>query len=1565
MGYVGASQLWGDCSYFVRIKTRPQTPKNVNSLNPDAVYDLRLQVLFLKELLMTSRLWLRLLCVVIVLAVAPSLNAFVNPRVVIAATYTEGFDVASNWTCGGSGCTSYATHTYADATHPEVTFRGELALRQTSVAQDGYSGTHSGDYAWRLQNATGSLWQAKITTGGVGTFSVWVRRWESSPDPNYVVEYSIDNGTSWTTVQTINNTWLGSSDWRQVSGVINTSNGAGDTDDILIQIRRTAGERLMVDDFEMTDYTGEAAPAVSTTTPASGVTGVAVDADISVTFSEAVNVAGSWYLISCASSGAHTAAVTGGPTTFTLNPDSDFANGESCTVTLYAAQITDQDTDDPPDTMAADYSWSFTVVASGAPAVLINEVDADTPDADVAEFIELYDGGTGNTSLTGLVIVLFNGNGDVSYSAFDLDGRSTNSSGYFVICGDSANVANCDWDVTPNQDLIQNGADAVALYQADAGDFPNGTAVTTADLVDALVYDTSDTDDAGLLVLLNTGETQVNEDGQGDSENHSNQRCPNGTGGGRNTSSYDQATPTPGAANVCGSGGDIGICGDGTETAIHAIQGSGASSPMAGTSGVVIEGIVVGDFQNTTTELSGFFVQEESADMDGDANTSEGIFVYDNGFGVDVDVGDVVRVLGNVTEYYNLTEMNGISAIEVCDSGTTPSTPDVTLPFTDAADLEKYEGMLVTFPQTLYVSGNYQLGRYGEVVLSSGARLDTPTNVVAPGAAAVALQAQNDLNRIILDDDNLSQNVDPIDHPAPGLTASNTLRSGDTVSNLVGVVSYSWSGYTGTDNYRLHPVGAPNFVHDNPRPAVTTSDSSQVRVASFNVLNYFVTFGSRGAEDQTEFDRQRAKIISAITSLDADVVGLMEIENHSTDAALQDLVDGLNTATAAGTYAYVDTGVLGTDEIKVALIYKPGRVSLVGSELTNTDAVFSRPPIAQTFQQTSQRFTVIVNHFKSKGCSGATGDDADQGDGQGCYNATRVDQANALTTWINATVIPNASGANGDADVVIIGDLNAYAMEDPITAIKGAGYVDMLNTFTGAGAYSYVYDNQSGYLDHALASNSLAPWVADVQEWHINADEPIALDYNTNYKTANQLTTLYAPDAYRASDHDPVLVLLDFVNVYVDDDYTTSTLGWDVNRFDAIQSGIDAATVGQTVYVENLSAGAEETYAESVALNKDVNLVIRDDIRLNGALAITAGNVVAPAGTLTLAGNFTHNAGTFSHNDGTVVFDGVGPWAYAGNSTTFYNLTINAGTILDAGPGFAVAGTVTNNGALRQTHNVGTDNTIFLNISTDRYYGVEIDPDSTAMGDTTVTIGGNQFCSGATLGVERCFEIDPAYPQAATVHFYFTEAERNGETLADLQVWHWSGSAWARETGTTSTGGSGDAQWVQVTDVDEYSPFSLSENTPTAVDLASFDAIPQDNAILVTWETASELDNVGFNLYRSASSTGPYALLNATLIPPQNPGMVLGGYYEWLDTGVIPGITYYYKLEDIDMRGVSTFHGPVGSTIASAPAAVGLHNISAHHVTMPLTLVLATLLGLVIVHAHRRRDSVDRNLSKS
>jgi predicted extracellular nuclease len=328
------------------------------------------------------------------------------------------------------------------------------------------------------------------------------------------------------------------------------------------------------------------------------------------------------------------------------------------------------------------------------------------------------------------------------------------------------------------------------------------------------------------------------------------------------------------------------------------------------------------------------------------------------------------------------------------------------------------------------------------------------------------------------------------------------------------------------------------FTRVNNRPATPPAVGGTVTVASFNVLNYFTTFSDgntaggqsgqgclpsgttadcRGADNLAEFNRQRDKIVRAIAGLDADVVGLMELQRNSGVAA-QNLVAGLNAYLGSSVYAVVpDPANVGSDAIQVAMIYKPASLSLVGAARSHGDPIHDRPPIAQTFQAASGggKFSVIVSHFKSKRCDGATGADLDQGDGQGCYNDRRKQQASALLSFV-----ASVQSAAGDNDVMVIGDLNAYAQEDPMDILVAGGMSDQVLRFNGPSDYSYVFDGEAGYLDHALATASLAGQVTGAAHWHINADEPSVIDYNIDFKPQD----LYTVSPYRASDHDPVLV---------------------------------------------------------------------------------------------------------------------------------------------------------------------------------------------------------------------------------------------------------------------------------------------------------------------------------------------------------------------------------------------------------------------------------------------------------
>ncbi len=613
-----------------------------------------------------------------------------------------------------------------------------------------------------------------------------------------------------------------------------------------------------------------------------------------------------------------------------------------------------------------------------------------------------------------------------------------------------------------------------------------------------------------------------------------------------------EAYNTPGAPNQAYTPPPE-ACGD-PFTPIYSVQGSGLASPLAGTE-VAVEGVVVGDFQNNASpdngNLNGFHIQDPLGD--GNPATSDGIFIYAPG-GMDVAAGDSVRVRGAVSEFNGMTEITA-SQIWLCGTGASIAPTPISLPVADVNDFETYEGMLVTFPQPLVISEYFNFDRFGEIVLTSRRHL-TPTAEFEPGSPQQAQAVQDYLlDRITLDDGRTTQNPDPAIHPNGGIfDLTNLFRGGDTVANVTGVMDYSFN------LYRIQPTQGADYTPANPRPSAPEPVGGRLRVASMNTLNFFLTLDypsgdprdnkcgplqnveCRGADaDQpAEFARQRAKLLAALAGLNADIVGLNELENTTGVDPLGDptngIVAGLNDIFGAGTYAYIDTGVIGSDAIRVGIIYKPSKVTPVGPFKildSSVDPRFldtkSRPSLAQTFEEvgTGARFTVVVNHLKSKGSACTDVGDPDTGDGQGNCNLTRTAAAQALVDWLATD--PTGSG---DADFLIIGDLNSYDKEDPIDAIKagaddtpatGDDYTDLAFHFQGEDAYSYVFNGQTGYLDYALASHSLFRQVTGMTDWHINADEPDLIDYDTSFKLPAQ-DAIYAPDAYRSSDHDPVLI---------------------------------------------------------------------------------------------------------------------------------------------------------------------------------------------------------------------------------------------------------------------------------------------------------------------------------------------------------------------------------------------------------------------------------------------------------
>ena len=618
---------------------------------------------------------------------------------------------------------------------------------------------------------------------------------------------------------------------------------------------------------------------------------------------------------------------------------------------------------------------------------------------------------------------------------------------------------------------------------------------------------------------------------------------------------------------------DFGQCGDDSDR-ISAIQGAGSSSPVVGEI-MTIQGVVSAIKPDT------YYVQQTTTGDD-IVGASLGIQIYDPAN--TPAAGDEVYLRGKVDEFFGMTQLSDIEAnFALCDTGISVAHTLVELSEdTDLeTSLEPFEGMLVSFDtgSDLYVSNSYYLNRYGEMTLSVGGNNIKPTNLYTAGSdEAIALQTKNDNNQIDVADASSTSNLGEISF-FEDLSYENTVRTGSRISALEGVLFYSYGNYNvlTTGQVELDTNVAQREEYPETRAAGT------LRAASFNVLNYFNGLlladgavdwtasdlgGARGASNAAEFAVQRSKIISAISRMEPDVLGIMEMENDGwgEDSAIQDLVNGLNESSekpADSSFSFVSTTdkYVGTDVIKVSLVYNETAVEPVGDAIVLTAYPFDettakhRPPVIQTFKDIAlgNEFTVVVNHFKSKGSVCDALGDVDAGDGQGNCNRLRVAASETLGEYLQANF--------ADQDVLILGDLNAYGKEDPVLVLTGddtgrtietivrsddgvystettdfrLGYSELVQAINGEAPISYVYDGEAGALDHAIASASLLAKVDSVMEWSINGFELPHHDYNREYKTTTDDSgyTWYermvrSETPFRSSDHDPVIVDFSF-----------------------------------------------------------------------------------------------------------------------------------------------------------------------------------------------------------------------------------------------------------------------------------------------------------------------------------------------------------------------------------------------------------------------------------------------------
>ncbi|MNJ13800.1 Endonuclease/Exonuclease/phosphatase family protein [compost metagenome] len=652
---------------------------------------------------------------------------------------------------------------------------------------------------------------------------------------------------------------------------------------------------------------------------------------------------------------------------------------------------------------------------------------------------------------------------------------------------------------------------------------------------------------------------------------------------------------------------------DSALTPIPAIQGSGDKSPLVpdhqfeSPRSVSVKAVVsaLGESLN-----KGFYLQ----DLQGDGNpqSSDGIFVYlsDKQFASkypDIQPGAQVCLEAKVEEYHGHTQLKPLfdgstPRLAVLAQGDAPAATALRVleGETLARALERHEGMRVRLDgeSALKVSRNFSYdyaAKRNNLVLSHGAPLMKPTQLhVAGSQEANTLAEANAGNRVFLESDFKAANGKlpwlPAWEPEQGY-----LRIGDAPVNLEAMVGYSF------DEYRLivpkdQRITAGDLLRtdENDRQgAPARANGTDLRIGSFNVLNYFTSHSSvggalnvlcvdqadadsakgcnRGAKSLEEFQLQRTKIVNAITEMDADLLGLMEMENNGFDehAAISDLVQSLNARQkeASKQYAFVtlpkalltQDRFFGGDAIMVAMIYRPALLTPSGDAevirlpqqryITGgiTRSAGQRDSLVQRFTVagSDEPLTLVVNHLKSKGSGCYENGDgkSEPADLQGKCTEFRVSAAKVLGEAVSKM----------PGQVLLVGDFNSYAKEDPIRVLtdydpatvdrqirsashtfigeqpyeqmgraveKNYGLIDVNLKFNQEKAISYSYEAELGTLDYALANPALAKRVIAVADWHINSFESNLFEYGSAF--TGEL--IKSDNPFSASDHDPIIV---------------------------------------------------------------------------------------------------------------------------------------------------------------------------------------------------------------------------------------------------------------------------------------------------------------------------------------------------------------------------------------------------------------------------------------------------------
>ena len=749
--------------------------------------------------------------------------------------------------------------------------------------------------------------------------------------------------------------------------------------------------------------------------------------------------------------------------------------------------------------------------ASGTSAVsttlVINEVDYDQPGTDTAEFIELKNVSGAAINLDTFSVELVNGTGGGAalYQTIDLPNVSLSAGDYFVVCANATTTANCDLDVAPDTNLIQNGSpDAVGLRQS-------GT------LIDALSYE----GDSGVPYTEGSG---VGLDDDPSLADKGLSRCPDGFDTDQNNVDFSYRDVTPGTANACPLV---------TLAAIHEIQGAAHTSPLEGDA-VLTSGIV------TAIRSNGFWLQGPHPDAD--VATAEGIFVF-TGSAPTVALGDSLQVSGTVSEFRaggssstNLTTTDIVSpSIGVLSSGNSLPAPTVIGtggrvppgqvieddatgsvetsgvfdPASDGIDFyESLEAMRVQVNDAVAVGPTNAFGEIpvvGDQGANAGIRTTRGGVVIRP----------NDFNpeRIILDDTLL---------PTPIVNVGDHFGSA-----AVGVLDYSFA------NFKLNITAPLARVDEGLEREVTRAPRDQeIAVATYNVENL-------DPSDGPAFARHADYIVNHLRS--PDLLAIEEIQDNDgaantavTDASVTwNLLIAAITAAGGPAYQYrqidpvddqdggepggnIRVGFLFRTDRELAFIDRPGggsttatavvatpsgpRLSFSPGRVEPQDAAFanSRKPLAGEFRMRGRKVFVVVNHFASKG-----GDQPLFGHLQPPQRLSEVQrhaQAQVVNEFVDA-ILAVDPGAN----VIVLGDINDFEFSETVSILEGGVLTSLMRTLPQAERYSYVFEGNSQVLDQILVSGDLLSNVGiEYDVVHVNSEF-----------------------ADQASDHEPQVARLD------------------------------------------------------------------------------------------------------------------------------------------------------------------------------------------------------------------------------------------------------------------------------------------------------------------------------------------------------------------------------------------------------------------------------------------------------